>query len=110
MQSAGPSSGDGISGATALGSADLVSQIGVGWQILLHLAPGALATLAYVVVGRLFYVNGLPSILGFYLASVLILFPIEIGLPIVLERRRSDRSRLSRSTGFRYCPRRVGVP
>jgi membrane protease YdiL (CAAX protease family) len=57
--------------------------------------PGGALTLAYAILGSLFYNNGLPSILGFYIASVLVLFPIEIGLPIFLERTMNSQARLT---------------
>lgn len=77
------------------------SEIGWGKQIALHLIPGALVALAYAVLGRLFHKNGLPSILGFYVASVLILFPFEIGVPLFLERRKNGPVRLREVFLFR---------
>jgi hypothetical protein len=67
------------------------AEVKMGWGklIILHLVPGALVALAYAVLGALFHKNGLPSILGFYAASVLVLFPFEIGVPLFLERRKS---------------------
>ena len=70
------------------------NEIGLGRQIILHLMPGGVLALAYAILGAQFHKNGLPSILGFYAASVLILFPIEIGLPILLERRKKSQVRL----------------
>ena len=70
-------------------------RIGIGKQILLHLAPGFLLALAYTLLGALFHGQGLPSILGFYLASVLVLFPFAIGVPFLLERRQNKQVRLS---------------
>jgi membrane protease YdiL (CAAX protease family) len=61
--------------------------IRLGKQILLHLLPGALVTLIYLLLGSLFSRNGLPSILGFFAASVLVLFPFQIGAPFLLARR-----------------------
>jgi len=65
------------------------SEIGLGKHIILHLLPGGLLALAYTVLGGLFHRNGLPSILGFYAASLLVLFPFEIGVPLLLEKRGS---------------------
>lgn len=67
------------------------NEIDLGRQFILHLFPGGAFTLAYFVLGALFYNNGFPPILGFYLASILILFPLEIGLPILLERKKGRR-------------------
>jgi membrane protease YdiL (CAAX protease family) len=80
---------------------DAMNEMGWGKQIILHLAPGALTVLAYVILGGLFYRNGLPSILGFYAASLLVLFPIEIGLPLLLEKRRTGRVDLKEIFLFR---------
>ena len=67
------------------------SSIGLGSQVILHLVPGALLALAYAVLGALFHRNGLPSILGFCAASLLVLFPVGIGLPVLLERGEGGR-------------------
>lgn len=75
---------------------DTVSRDEIGWikQIVLHLGPGALTMLAYVALGAFFHRNGLPAILGFYAASALVLFPVEIGLPVLLERRKREQVHL----------------
>jgi membrane protease YdiL (CAAX protease family) len=64
------------------------NNIPMGRQIILHLLPGALVTIVYAPLAYVFHRNGLPSILGFFAASILILFPLQIGLPILLERRK----------------------
>ena len=64
-------------------------------QIVLHLLPGVLTGLAYAGLGTVFLRNGLPSILGFYTATVLVLIPFEIGVPLLLERRAGRRAHLS---------------
>ena len=63
-------------------------------QITLHLLPGVLVTMVYAPLAFLFHKNGLPSILGFFAASILILFPFQIGLPILYERRKTPRVKL----------------
>ena len=68
--------------------------IGLGDQIVLHLLPGVLTGAAYAGLGTVFLRNGLPSILGFYAATVLVLIPFEIGVPLLLEKRRGERNRL----------------
>jgi len=77
------------------------NEISPGRQIILHLLPGGALTLAYVMLGTLFHNNGLPSVLGFFVASVLILFPFEIGMPILLERRKKRQARLTDIFVFR---------
>jgi len=77
------------------------SEIALGSQIILHLLPGVLLALAYTGLGALFHRNGLPSILGFYAASVLVLFPFEIGVPILLEKREGGQARFKEVFLFR---------
>ena len=62
--------------------------------MLLHLLPGALVTLVYIPFAIYFHRLCLPTILGFFVASILVLFPLEIGLPIILERRGQPEKRL----------------
>ena len=84
--------------------AEAESKIGLGRQIVLHLAPGVLLALAYIPLGALFHRNGLPPILGFYAALVCILFPVEIGLPVLLERERHSQARFKDVFLFRKTP------
>lgn len=62
--------------------------IDIGKQIRLHLLPGALTTVVYVFLGRLFNACGVPSLLAFYAATLLVLFPLQLGLPVLLERKK----------------------
>jgi membrane protease YdiL (CAAX protease family) len=70
-------------------------KIDMGGQIVLHLLPGVLTGVAYAGLGTLFLRNGLPAILGFYAATLLVLVPFEIGVPLLLERRGERRATLS---------------
>jgi len=76
-------------------------RIGLGGQVVLHLLPGVLTGLAYAGLGTLFLRHGLPSILGFYAATLLVLIPFEIGVPLLLERRDGQWARLSDVFRFR---------
>ncbi len=80
---------------------EAINEIRWDKQIILHLVPGALTALAYVILGGLFHRNGLPSILGFYTASIVVLFPIEIGLPVFLEKRKTGYVQLEEIFLFR---------
>jgi hypothetical protein len=80
------------------------SEIGLGRQIILHLVPGVLLALAYTALGAVFRRNGLPPILGFYAASLLILFPVEIGVPMLLERKGNSPARFKDVFPFRESP------
>lgn len=66
------------------------NQYAIGKQFLLHLLPGGLTAVAYYFLASFFHKQGLPSILGFFAATILVLFPLEIGLPIVLERKKQE--------------------
>ena len=68
-----------------------VNQYGIGKQVLLHLVPGLLTVVAYYFLASYFHERGLPSILGFFAATILVLFPLEIGLPLVLERKKQGK-------------------
>ena len=71
------------------------SRIGFGRQVVLHLLPGFLTGLAYAGLGTAFLRNGLPSILGFYAATLLVLIPFELGVPLLIERREGRPTRLA---------------
>jgi hypothetical protein len=60
-------------------------------QVILHLLPGLLVAAAYGLVGAYFFSIGLPSILAFYVSTVLVLLPSELG--IMLFQARKDRDR-----------------
>ncbi len=70
-------------------------------QILLHLVPGLLTGLAYALFGTLFHRNGLPAILGFYAATLVVLFPLLIGIPLYRAKKSGDPARFRDLIGFR---------
>ena len=70
-------------------------------QVLLHLLPGAVLTLVYTPLAYLFYRSGLPTILAFFISSLIALFPLEIGLPIYLARREAPNRSLKQIFVFR---------
>jgi membrane protease YdiL (CAAX protease family) len=67
------------------------NQYGIWKQVLLHLVPGVLTAVAYYFLASYFHEHGLPSLLGFFAATILVLFPLEIGLPVVLERKKQGK-------------------
>ena len=69
--------------------------------ITLHLLPGLLTAGVYIVLGRIFYVNGLPSILGFYASTLLVLVPWEVCIPVLIARRTHRKVRFGELIGFR---------
>lgn len=70
-------------------------------QILLHLVPGLLTALAYALFGTLFHRNGLPAILGFYTATLVVLFPLLIGIPLYRAKKSGSPARLRDLIQFR---------
>jgi membrane protease YdiL (CAAX protease family) len=78
-----------------------VNQLSIGRQIFYHLIPGALVTLAYIFFAKYFHDSGLPSVLGFFTASIMVLFPLQIGLPIYIERKRQPGIKLKDIFVFR---------
>jgi len=85
-------------------TAEPESDIPLGRQIMLHLVPGVLTALAYTALGPLFRRNGLPPILGFYAATLLVLVPFELGVPVLLERRGDEPARIEDVFRFRETP------
>ena len=59
-------------------------------QILLHLLPGIALALGFGLFAWIAASNGLPSFLGFFTASVLVQFPIMLGLPLLIEKNRNN--------------------
>ena len=63
-------------------------------QICLHLIPGLLVAAVYSFMGTYFVPKGLPSILAFFAATVLVLLPFELGILFYYARKNGDRRRL----------------
>jgi membrane protease YdiL (CAAX protease family) len=64
----------------------------LGRSVFLHLAPGALIALAYVVVGLpVARAVGYPTLFGFFLAGLLVLLPWELGYLLYLGKQRTGR-------------------
>lgn len=63
----------------------------LGSTILLHLVPGLLTALGAYFLGTWFHNRGLPAMLGFYAATVMILFPLIIGIPLLIEKKQTGK-------------------
>lgn len=66
----------------------------LGGSIALHLVPGLLTALASFGLGTVFHNRGLPVILAFYTATLLVLFPLVIGIPLMIEKKRTGKINL----------------
>lgn len=78
-----------------------VQKHSLGGSILLHLVPGLLTAGAAYFLGTWFQGRGLPFIMAFYAASVLVLFPLLIGVPLLIENKRTGRVDLKELIRFR---------
>jgi uncharacterized protein len=55
------------------------SKHSISKSIVLHLLPGAVGTLAYVLLAPLFLQNGYPAILAILVAAGIVIAPLELG-------------------------------
>ena len=76
-------------------------QHSLGGSIALHLIPGLLTALTAYGLGTWFHSRGLPVMLAFYAATLLVLFPLLIGIPLVIEKKRTGRINLREILRFR---------
>jgi membrane protease YdiL (CAAX protease family) len=65
------------------------NKISVFKSIILHLAPGAIGTLAYVLMTPLFLQNGYPAILALLVAAGIVIVPMQLGYLFMQVRRSS---------------------
>lgn len=85
-----------IKDASAVGTPSIPAEFEVArhtipQSLLLHLLPGALITLAFVLLGPWLQQMHLPPILAILLPILLILIPFELGLLYILGYRRNGR-------------------
>jgi membrane protease YdiL (CAAX protease family) len=65
-----------------------VEQHSIARSITLHLLPGVLALIVFVITGPIFFRNNLPSILGLVTAVFFVLIPFQLGYLFVQARRK----------------------
>ena len=75
----------------SIAAESLVGQHTIPQTILLHLLPGALITIAFILLGPWLKHNHLPPLLAFLIPILLILIPLELGLILYLGVRRNGR-------------------
>lgn len=80
-----------VADARSIGMESTVEQHTFLQTILLHLLPGALITIAFVLLGPWLKQNHLPPILAILIPILLVLVPFELGLLCFLGYRRNGR-------------------
>jgi membrane protease YdiL (CAAX protease family) len=85
--------------------------VSVSRSIALHIAPGAITTLVYVLIAPGLEARGIPAVFGLVLATAFILIPLEIGW-LLFEARRGNRvlfrEPISRKQLFGYAGLLIG--
>ncbi len=76
-------------------------QHSIGKSIMLHLIPGAAATLFFIITAPILKNDGLPSVLAFLLAAVLVVIPFELGYLFFQAKKRNGCYSLKGIV--RYC-------
>lgn len=61
-------------------------------SIIMHLLPGLLIVTVYIIFAPIFVRNGLPSFLGFVVATALVGIPFELGWLLFLAKKRYPRA------------------
>jgi len=60
-------------------------------SIILHLLPGILILIFYVIVGPIFERNGIPSMNALLLAIAVVLIPFELGFLLYQGKKKNGR-------------------
>jgi len=70
-------------------------------SVILHLAPGAAGTIAYILLAPILMRNGYPSILGILIAAAVVILPIELGYLLLRSRQISGHFSLKKVVAYR---------
>jgi hypothetical protein len=90
--------------------ADLAEQLSAPKLVVLHLVPGALVTVAFLLFAPLVKAAGFPPIAALLAAILLVLVPVELGIVLRAVRRDGGaaalpyRQRLAWREWFWLCP------
>lgn len=90
-----------MAASTRSDSTQAVQKHSLGGTILLHLGPGLVTAVAAYFLGTWFHNRGLPVMLAFFLTTLAVLFPLLIGIPLVIEKRRTGKIDLTEILQFR---------
>lgn len=66
-----------------------VKQNSISKSIALHLLPGAVGTIVYIIIAPSLIKSGYPSLLGILLAVAVIILPIELGYLLYQARKNN---------------------
>lgn len=80
--------------STSSQPASVPAQMGLGRSVLLHILPGALISLFYLLVGPSIIRVGYPRVAALLLGILLVLIPVELGFLLYLGRKRNHRTSL----------------
>jgi len=70
-------------------------------SVFLHLTPGVVGTITYVLVTPILINNGYPSMLGILIAAVIVILPIELGYLFYQSRKISGNFSLRKVVLYR---------
>ena len=92
----------GSDGSVGPDRANVVEQLSVPKLIALHLVPGALVTVAFVLLAPLVKAVGLPPIAALLAAILVVLVPVELGIVLRAVRRDGGPRRCRTGSGW-HC-------
>lgn len=72
-------------------------------SISLHLIPGAVGTIVYIIITPGLIAKGYPSMLGFLIAALITLLPIEIGILLYAARKENGKSSVWGAVSYRQA-------
>mgnify|MGYP002640138763 CR=1 FL=1 len=78
-----------------------VKQHSLSKTIALHLIPGALSTVLYIILAPAFLKNGYPALLAILVAATLTIVPVELGILFYQAKKESGRFSLKEIVLYR---------
>ncbi len=72
-------------------------------SISLHLIPGAVGTIVYIMITPSLVANGYPSMLSFLIAALITLLPIEIGILLYAAKKENGKSSIWGAVSYRQA-------
>jgi len=80
-----------------------IKQHSIFESISLHLLPGAVGTIVYIFITPSLVEKGYPPMLGFLIAALITLLPIEIGILLYAARKENGQSSIWGAVGYRQA-------
>ena len=72
-------------------------------SIGLHLIPGAMVTIVFILITPSIVAKGYPSMLSFLIAALITLVPIEVGILLYVARKENSKASLWGAVGYRQA-------